>query len=878
MAIDNPSDFEKGVTATEQQVSSISDIQNKIQAANQRSAELNSPYIVKDTSTGVELPVDSEEDLSLALISGQYVPQSTELFNVITPEGRRGTVDSANIQKVLKNGQARLESKAETQLAEDEIKFGSKTGQAAALGAARGLTFGASDVLAKESGLYSGEELRGIESANLGTSIAGEVAGAVVPAFFSGGTSTVASGAKLATTGLRVSEALGAKAAKLVSKSLLKQGVSETAAKGIAKRLLYGAAPEVANLAVQGGLQGAGRLVTESTFGTAEMNAENLIAYAGTGAIFGGTFGTVIGTGKALIPSAKTLLARGESKVADDLFNREKSALDIADLTPSAIVKAEAKRPEFKKLLANEVEDIINVEKPRNIEDFHNAVASKHESIGSDINSIYKKADEIKSAATNSESTAVLNEMGVRNANSVSANVMKSVDDHLEVLGMATSEEQMSALRKYGTSYAERLTKELDKGPITATKLQEIAKNLQDTIYPKKAGGAPVMATVAEDSLKGLQKSILESVRREQREIVREAASLGGESTLLDMLLAKNKSYSVLSEIKFNSLKRAESEAKKSGIVNELSEFSLNPFKILKKGLESFTVQKAAVMQSMEKSLRSNETAISSMLNGLLKTSKAVASGTSKSAAAISKASVAPAIRNLTSFELSTKMVDGKKVSAKNDDEAYRNILDNASVSMADPESVLKQSNRSTSSLFEHAPNTAAVIDAKYLQMMQFIASKNKGSNKKTGAFDISKLAPVSGFEKAKMGRYLEAIESPTEVLKKASKGSLSREHIEVIKTLYPELHKKIKINTLEFIAKKSPVLSYQQKLQMGLLLDLNSHESMDPANIRGLQASFEPESGTEQGSSTSYSKSSMDSFSKSESMESPVQSHDIGE
>lgn len=863
-------DFEKSSALINEQQANIDTYKNQVVGLNNRQAQLETPYVVHDNSTGEALPVQSEDDLSLALISGQYSPAKDEVFNVITPEGRRGTVDSLNIQKVLKNGQARLESKAETQLADDNEKFGSKSGQAALLGAARGLTFGGSDVTLANSGMYTGAELGGIERANPGTSIAGEAGGLLAAQYLSRGQASAAAAPRAALLAVRATEAIGAKAASMVSKSLLKQGVGEAAAQSIAKRLLYGAAPEVANLAVQGGLQGAGRLVTENTFGTAEMNAENLLSYAGTGALFGGTFGAVIGTGKALIPSAKSLLAKGENAIGESIFNREKAALDMADLSPAAIVKAEAKRPEFKKLLANEVEDIINVEKPKDIEQFHNAVADKHGQIGEDINSIYKKADEIKKQAIESADTAVLNKLGERNALSVSSNVMKAVDDHLEKLGLATSEEQMGVLRKYGTSYAERLSKELDNGPVTATKLQEIATNLQDSIYPKKAGGAPVMLTGAEDSLKNLQKSILESVRSEQRQIVREAASLG-DATLLDQLIAKNKSYSVLSEIKFNSLKKAEKAASESA----LDGFSINPVKLIKKGLESYTVQKAAVMQSMEKSLRSNESAISSMLNGLLQATKATASGAAKAISKTAEASVAPTIRHLTSSELSTKIVDGRKVKAKNEDEAYRNILDNASLSLTDPEAVLKQSNRSTSALFEHAPQTASAIDAKYLQMLQFIASKNKGSSKKSGAFDISKLAPVSGFEKAKMGRYLEAIENPTEVLKKASKGSLSREHIEVIKTLYPELHKKIKINTLEFIAKKSPVLSYQQKLQMGLLLDLNAHESMAPENIRGLQSSFDEQAQAQQ---SSYSKSSVGDFNKADSLASPIESHEIGD
>jgi hypothetical protein len=159
---------------------------------------------------------------------------------------------------------------------------------------------------------------------------------------------------------------------------------------------------------------------------------------------------------------------------------------------------------------------------------------------------------------------------------------------------------------------------------------------------------------------------------------------------------------------------------------------------------------------------------------------------------------------------------------------------------------------------------------------MQFIANKGKKNNKNTGIFDMNKQVKVSGFETAKMARYLDAISNPQGMLDKVAKGKLSREHVEVMKNIYPEMHKMMKTETLNFISKNENKLGYSQKLQLGLLLDMQAHESMQPQNIQALQSTFAPEA--EQGSDTSYNQSAVGDMSKSSSLESGLGKTDIGE
>jgi hypothetical protein len=905
----------------------LMDQQNQQQAAIPK-------YQVKATDNNQLVPVDNESDLSTAILSDSYSVNPEEMFNVKKYDGSTGQVQGKNIKAVLSSGDYTLETKEETQLRNDEIKYGDRNLEAGVLGAARGLSFGASDQFLKGANLYEGDELRGLENANTVASIGGEVVGTVAPALLSGGTSLLAKGATKVGAGIAASEAVGLAAEKaiakkilanstqklsaaevktvasladeaattsgmlsekaaekslnLFSKSLEKSGYAASQAKSIANKMLYGGlehmAPGAANLAVQGAMQGAGRLVTEEAFGTAEFNAENLLAYAGVGSIIGGTFGAALGLGKALVPSASDLASNtfGKAKglVSDKLdsyIGKEKLAMNLVDLTPSALAKARIKRPDFDSLITSEVQDILETVNPKSYKEFDEAIISTHSKKGQKIRDIYKQADEINAEAVkqrmNSDAT-VIGTGSQRSGDSVSSNLIKAADDHLEGLGIAVSSTEREGLFRLADEFASAVKKDIDSNGLSATKLQDYAVSLQKKIYPK--GGS--LATEAEASQKLLRRKLLDVVRAEQRELVREAAAFSGteatKGSLLDQLLVANKSYSVLNEVVFNSQKSLAKEGLgtsgiRVGADDVAVGIAIDPasalaFKTAKAAFNTFPVQKKLIMGSLDGSIQKaklmSSKALKAFGTGVKETTKAAAPAT---------------LRQLVSSELAVKNVDGKKSKPKDESEAYHNIVDNAMVAVTDPERVLQQSNRQTAAMFEHAPNTAAAIDAKYLQVMQFIASKAKKSNKSVGIFDIGKQPKVSGFETAKMSRYLDAINNPSEMLQKAAKGTLSREHVEVMKNIYPEMHNNMKQVTMEYISKNETKLKYSEKLQLGLLLDMQSHESMNPQNIQSLQAGFNSE---QESAPTGFNPGQVGKMSKSDSLSSSTEQHEIGD
>lgn len=179
---------------------------------------------------------------------------------------------------------------------------------ALAAGAARGLTFGLSDVAGRALGL--GEELAKLKKYQPGISLTGELTGAIAPALFTGGVGGVATAARLASAPVRAV----AKAGQLAEGALARRFVSE-AAKSSARKVLEGAATKGLGSAVEGLAYGAGQVISEAALGDPKQVAENAIATLGVSALLGGSLGAgakiagavVKGTAETLKPQLKNL-------------------------------------------------------------------------------------------------------------------------------------------------------------------------------------------------------------------------------------------------------------------------------------------------------------------------------------------------------------------------------------------------------------------------------------------------------------------------------------------------------------------------------------------------------------------------------------------
>lgn len=103
-----------------------------------------------------------------------------------------------------------------------------------------------------------------------------------------------------------------------------------------------------------------------------------------------------------------------------------------------------------------------------------------------------------------------------------------------------------------------------------------------------------------------------------------------------------------------------------------------------------------------------------------------------------------------------------------------------------------------------------------------------------------------SDAEVARFNRTMEALDNPLIVLDEAKNGSLSRDHVEAVKAVYPQIYDQIRSQVFEQLVARKTVLPYQRRIQLGILLDLPTDKTLSPEFISAVQATYGPVQATE--------------------------------
>ncbi len=112
----------------------------------------------------------------------------------------------------------------------------------------------------------------------------------------------------------------------------------------------------------------------------------------------------------------------------------------------------------------------------------------------------------------------------------------------------------------------------------------------------------------------------------------------------------------------------------------------------------------------------------------------------------------------------------------------------------------------------------------------------------------LSKKRAPSQIDHAKFMRSVSAVEHPESVFRAMEQGTLSKEGVEALQAVYPNLYEKLQSKVLEHVS-SHPNLPYKKKLQLGLLLNVPTDESLLPENVLALQALFgqqQPDAGSD--------------------------------
>lgn len=92
----------------------------------------------------------------------------------------------------------------------------------------------------------------------------------------------------------------------------------------------------------------------------------------------------------------------------------------------------------------------------------------------------------------------------------------------------------------------------------------------------------------------------------------------------------------------------------------------------------------------------------------------------------------------------------------------------------------------------------------------------------------------------AKFDRYAEAVENPVEILEKLGAGTLTQEHTEAIREVYPALYQDVQTRVMNSIAQAAAdnrPISFNKRITLGILLNAPTDQSLQPFALRSIQA-----------------------------------------
>jgi hypothetical protein len=218
---------------------------------------------------------------------------------LLNPRGELVTLPEGQVREALAAGYAPPSATQQEEVRKRE-EYGTGLGtevRAGLEGAARGLTFGLSDVAARALGADA-EGLAERKARNpyaaTGGELAGVGAGLLAPVGLFG-------------AGVRGAAAAGELATQAAGRGLAALGAEETT--GLAARALAKGAQHAAGSAVEGALYGAGQGISEAALGDPTDAAQKILAHATAGALLGGVLGGGAGVMGAV--GRRTLEAMG---------------------------------------------------------------------------------------------------------------------------------------------------------------------------------------------------------------------------------------------------------------------------------------------------------------------------------------------------------------------------------------------------------------------------------------------------------------------------------------------------------------------------------------------------------------------------------------
>ncbi len=687
---------------------------------------------------------------------------------------------------------------------EKDIKFGDKPLEAAAGEAASTLTFGLSDEALRKLGV-SPERLREVRARSPIAAGIGEVAGIVAPALASGGESLVAKGIAKAGVGLKAAE-LGAQAVGSGLESLLKDRVRSAAVKNIVK--------QSATMGTEGALFSMGQLVKEHAQEKADLNAQNIVGAAGAGAMLGAGFGSLFGAVKASVPLVKRGLAPIGKKL-EQIVDPVLAAKELVGLTPQRSAEIAIIKPSFEEELPVFLRDKLKLRENPTPE----ALLARNKTFlaetGTKISGIVDQLDSFTQANP-----------GVMESRVNNYGRLLEKLENIESKYAKAKESFPGELRTLREAKKPLIRGAMSTEPPSLRDLDDLRKLYQEIKY--KGGGAQesFKANVAE-VLRGELRTIIDGVATKVGEVGDDAAK-----GLAAQLKDANNDYFTSSILRKSLPKKLTKKQLLTWtdiiLAGEVGSLAGGPVGVAtaigRKFLQSDVRRRMAVLADIQNQSLTATKRITEAVEGFVR-------GTKRPGRQLS-------LKALANSGFAVDYENGQL--AKNKQQAYENILRNVTTLQTDPDMLIDRLAKTTGRVASVAPDVAQETQQTLVRALLYIAEKLPRDPSSGANTVFEKHYRPSSLELAKLERYVQAVENPFSVLEDLEHGTLTREHVDAVKTVYPAVYEHIRQQAIDRIASDGQSMNYNRKVQAGILLDIPTDESLQPYAIRGLQANFE--------------------------------------
>lgn len=760
----------------------------------------------------VKLSDGTEKTVALAelpAIAGNIKSLEDRQLDVIDDTGERRKIPSSSLKEAVNLG---YQVVSDDDLRQEglEEKYGGIGGQllSGALGAGSAATYGILPQVLTKTGLVDQQTLKDVADANQSAFLAGEIGGNLVPGILSGGSTLVAKGASKALPGI-------------VTKLAIEAGeeVAKRAGKGIAGR--------AAKLATEGVIESTaasiGDLITEDALGNAELNAESLLAAAGTGAAIGGTTGGLFG-------AATKAAARATQGVRAKAAESFRKALDEGD---AGIVKwAGGTRKDFTKLAQsnslNEKQLTDYILDTAGLADSKDAIKAQRSVSKSDqglLKTIFTDVSQLE--ANNQTVKEAAGELMQESLEAIDQDFAARLAD-----GTITREQQV-----YGGDIAryleDKFVKQLDGvvDPRTGA-VKKLAENLREASYVRDASGAIIGSKPLSPAQIKLQSRIFGEMgfdRQSETKIAEAARFLRGklEGDIDRLIQATDPTGELISKYKagkelYQKAITTEQLLEKK-LVSEISNnrgFSLTEAVLTGAGASVAGLPGAIAGYGLRRAQRKyGDIAYSALLAKIGRKQEAMMRAVSDAADGFVRNS-ARAVR--ADLSLDQEYSDKEMKKAEKEIEQFR----------TNPEEYVNSFVENNRELYQAAPKVADALQSKVTAAKEFLASKFPSNQSDAFNYrpEVSKSAALAYID------YRKAINDPQAALAMIGKGYANQRYAEAIKAVYPQLWTEF---TGMMMERAKRAKSIRERERIGNFIKVKMSPSNSPQGLAMLQSGF---------------------------------------